>query len=589
VNQPISPKEFRLKGGNKILDYLRQFSATEKVVFGVLIILAGISTLLMTNKINSHLVTEIPGYGGTLHEGVVGLPRTINPVLAVTDVDRDLSNLIYSGLMRQSEGKLIPDLAKSYKISDDGLVYTFILNDRIHFHDGQALTAEDIAFTIQKIQDPALKSPRKADWANVTTKVLSPNSIEFILKQPYSPFLSNTTIGVLPKHIWKDVSNDQFIFSEYNIDPIGSGPFKAKSILRDKGGIPIRYTLSVNKDYNNSIPFLKSIEFHFFADEEKALSALDNGEIDSLPSISSGEAARLASNKNQGYNILSAPLPRIFGVFFNQSQSTVLADINVRKALNLAVDRQNIIDQALDGYGQAIEGPFPIDLIETASSSGSISNPVISKADIASAKTILEAGGWKKNTSTGIYEFTKKGSKTVQTLSFDIYTADSADLKLAAELIKADWTALGADVSIKIFEASDLYQNIIRTRKYDALLFGQSIGKDRDLYAFWHSSQRNQPGLNIAMYTNSKADKILEDIRTIKTNALLQTKYKEFQKLIAADIPAIFLYSPDFIYAVPKRLKDINLTAIDIPSDRLNSVSKWYINIEKVWKIFVKN
>src|SRR5262249_14203171 len=156
-------------------------------------------------------LVQVPAEGGDLREGLIGLPRTLNPVLAVSDTDHDISALVYSGLTKHlGNGSVEPDLAKSYAVSTDGLTYTFTLGDNFRFQDGSPLTADDVAFTIEKIQDPALKSPHAADWANVTVTVQSPTVIQFALKQAYAPFITDTTVGILPKHIWGSVTDDVF-------------------------------------------------------------------------------------------------------------------------------------------------------------------------------------------------------------------------------------------------------------------------------------------------------------------------------------------------------------------------------------------
>ena len=318
--------------------------------------------------------------------------------------------------------------------------------------------------------------------------------------------------------------------------------------------------------------------FHFFADEAKALTALDNGSIDSLPTISAGPAARLATDSAQPYTILKAPLPRVFGVFLNQNHNAVLADKTVRQALDMAIDRKDIIKNVLNGYGLPTHSPLPPSLASDDNASDT--------ANISAAQALLEKAGWKKGVD-GIY--TKKVGKTASTtLTFDIYTADTSDLKQTANLVQKSWNTLGAQVDVKVFESGDLYQNVIRTRSYDALLFGEQIGKDRDIYAFWHSSQRNAPGLNISMYTNSKADKILENIRSTNDGAARMASYTQLDQMIQTDLPAIFLYSPDFIYAVPKALHGLILSSITTPTDRLNSIRSWYIQTEKVWKLFAR-
>lgn len=592
MNNFESQKEFRFKNGSKILALIQRFSITEKTVFGILIATTIISTLFMVQKISDYFMVDVPTNGGELREGVIGLPHTVNPVLAITDVDRDLTSLIYSGLMKYDGNNITTDIAESFHVSEDGLTYTFKIRPDIYFHDNRPLTAEDIAFTIQKIQAPALKSPKRADWNNVTVSVISPKEIKFILKQPYSPFITNTTVGIMPKHIWNDLSDDQFVFSEYNIKPIGTGPYKFKTIKRNADGIPEDISLVAwNKHYPRA-PFIDSLVFVFFPDADQAITALKNSFIDSFASVPPNQIKDFVNcgpledcePKNSKNYIVSTPLSRIFGVFFNQSNNPVLADRIVRQALDISIDREILTQKILNGYGMPIYGPFP--KIEN-----SIEKTSKESSNIALATSILEKAGWKKNTQTGIYE--KKNSKNVlQILSFDIFTADTPDLKETAFIVRDAWRSLGAKVDVKIFESSELYQNIIRPRKYDALLFGQQIGKDRDLYAFWHSSQRNSPGINVSLYTNSKADSLLETIRSTNDKELLKSKYTELETTIRADIPAVFLYSPSFIYLIPKSLKNTNLDfrleSISIPTDRLNSISNWFITTEKVWKIFAK-
>ena len=533
----------------------------------------------MFSRANMYFLTEIPASGGSFHEGMVGLPRTINPVLAISDVDRDIASLVYAGLMKYDKDALVPDLAKEYKVSDDGLTYTFTLRTDIFFHDGSPLTADDIIFTIQKIQDPVLKSPRRPDWTDVTVNRISPAEIQFILKQPYAPFLSNTTLGILPKHIWGNLTENEFIFNNHNTEPVGAGPYKVAGVSEDSESIPTQYTLSTWRKYHGDAPFIDSIYVTFFSDEANALDALKNGNIDSLSSISATGAATLESGStDEHYSVLSSPLPRIFGVFFNQNNNPVLADKIVRRALNMSIDRQTIVDAVLFGYGTPIQSPLPLEQSSIRATTGTSS-------DVVAAMELLERNDWKKG-EDGIYQVKTKTS--TQRLAFTLYTADTPDLKETANLLKDSWLKLGVDVEVKVFEPNDLYQNIIRTRKYDALLFGEHIGKDRDLYAFWHSSQRTAPGLNVSMYTNSKADTLLEEIRTTRDETLRSKKYKEFEELIATDIPALFLYSPDFIYAVPTKIHAINLGDISVPTDRWNSIRSWYITTEKVWEWFAR-
>lgn len=568
-------KEFHFKKGEIALSLVRQFSPTEKLILAILVIVSLFSSLALLNKVNNLFLLPVIAHGGTLSEGVIGLPRYINPVLAFTDVDRDLTTLVYSGLMKYDEGKLVVDLAEQYSISADGLTYTFVLKDNIRFHDGTILTTDDVEFTIQKIQDVNLKSPRAVDWANISIRKVSAREIQFQLKQPYSPFLTNTTIGIIPKHIWKNVDASQFIFSQYNLEPIGSGPFKLSSISRDNGGIPISYTLSSFDKFYTHTPYLSSIHIYFFPNERTAIEALSSGTIESLAGISPMESARIAST-TPSTTVLSTPLPRIFGVFFNQSNAPVLANKEIRQALDISLNKDRIINEVLYGYGISIDSPLPKSILNSTTSSKF-------SGDKDKAKEILAKAGWTIN-SNGIME--KKDKKSTQTLEFSIATADTTEFKQIAEIIKKEWEGLGAKVDINVFEYGDLSQNIIKTRKYDALLFGEFIGKDLDLYAFWHSSQRNSPGLNVAQYVNSKVDKILEDARTIIDDKSRLALYTEFEKIIKDDIPAVFIYSPEYTYILPDKIQGVEYGPINNPSDRLSNTASWFIETDKVWKIF---
>lgn len=574
-------KEFRFKGSEKFLATIHAFSATEKVVFAFFTLIALISALSLAWKVNSLFLIPIPAHGGSFSEGMIGLPRSINPVLAFTETDKNLSNLIYSGLMKFDGDEIVKDIAETYTVSEDGLVYDFKIKDNIRFHDGTQLTTDDIEFTIQKIQDNEIKSPKYVDWASVIIKKISPTEIQFVLRQPYAPFLSNTTIGIIPKNIWKNQSPEQFIFNQKNLEPIGSGPYKVNNIVKDKAGTPTSYKLSSFNKYHNGEPFISDINIIFYQNEDMAIDAFKSGIINNFAGISPQKSYEISSS-TQNVNIIHNPLPRIFGVFFNQNNSPVLANKEVRQALNMVVDKDAIIQKALYGYAVSINSPIPLN----EATSTTKKEEIDIEKNIQSAKDLLSKSGWAIN-ENGILE--KKTKTTKQTLELSISTADSTELKLIAEMVKKSWEELGAKVTVKVYEFGDLSQNIIKTRKYDTLLFGEIINKDLDLYAFWHSSQRNSPGLNVSMYVNSKADKILEDARTSFDEKAKDSLYKSFEEIIKDDVPAIFLYSPEYLYMMSKEIKGYDMKTISSPSDRFSGIDKWYIKTDKVWEIFVKD
>lgn len=545
----------------------------------------------MLDTLNKAYSVEMPISGGSYTEGIVGYARFINPVLAYGDADIDMISLIYSGLLKPSnEGTLMANLAESWSVSEDGLTYSVKLRPNLTFHDGSPLTTDDIEFTIDKIKDPNIKSPKADVWTGVKVEKINSTEINFTLKKPYAPFLENLTFGILPKHLWKDVEIDGFSAHILNREPIGSGPYMIKKAYHDDSGIYQYYDLQPFVKHALGKPYIEHFTVRFYKNEADALSAYKSGSADALGGISPEAATTL---KSSDYAVTSTSLPRVFALFFNQSNAPVFTNKEVRQALSISVDRNTLIKDVLKGWGAPEFGPIPPNLSgqpfveiddEIASSSET------STSLIESAQKILTDKGWKLGGDNVFTKTVKNGKKTdTVRLSFSISTSNVPELKRTAEILKDTWTKLGADVNVQIFEPSDLTQKVIRPRKYDSLLFGNVIGRDLDLFPFWHSSERNDPGLNIALYTNIKADKALEALRNSSDASSRTAAFKAFSTEVENDVPAVFLYSPGYIYATNSAVRGISLQNMTGSAERFMDVEHWYIDTERVWKIFVQN
>jgi len=466
-------------------------------------------------------------------------------------------------------------------ISDDRRIYTVRIHPNVRFHDDTPVTAEDVIFTLQKITNPAIKSPRRGNWEGIAINKIDEQTVSFTLKQPYAPFIHNLTVGILPKHIWKNVSDDEFAFSQFNTIPIGSGPYKVERVERNSGGIPDRYRLVPFENASQKVPFIKNLIFRFYSSEGSLIDAYNAREVESIGSISPEKVLEL---QRGGSRVVSSPLPRVFAVFFNQNQSKILLNKEVRQALNLASPKEEIVNKILNGYATVISGPMPAGIYPQTN----IENETLTMEEgLETAKTILANAGWQSNPETGILE--KKSTSGTMTLSFSISTGDAPELQQAASMLVSAWQKLGAKIEVLIFETGDLNQNVIRPRNFDALLFGEMVGRDRDLYPFWHSSQRTDPGLNIALYANSQADKYLDNARSASDPEVMAENYRAFAKALEADVPAIFLYTPSFLYIVPEKVKNVNLDSLIVSQDRFLGIANWYIETDKVWKIFTNS
>jgi peptide/nickel transport system substrate-binding protein len=513
----------------------------------------------------------IPQFGGEYIEGIVGQPLHINPVISSSNAtDEDLVQLIFSGLLKyDSTGNLKNDLTESYEISEDKTLFTFHLRKDAAWHDGQPLTAQDVLFTINLISDPSYKSPLRYNWQGVTTNLVDDYTLTFQIESPYVGFLNNLTFGILPKHIWESVSPDKFTLTDLNLQPIGSGPYKYASFQKDSAGNIIVYKLTANPSYFEKKPFISKLTLNFYPDDDSALTAYNQKEVMGINSLSPQKLDQIELSKST--QIYRLDIPRYFAVFFNQTKSFPLANDEVREALSYATNREEIIENVLDGNGLPVYSPFLPGMI------GFDANEKKRDFDLEKAQEILEDNKWLKG-DDGIR------SKDGHVLEINLITTDWNDLVQTAEILKEQWEKIGARINVNSLSISDIQQNYIRPREYEALLFGQTLGANPDLSSFWHSREKKDPGSNLALFGDDTTDKLIDDGRVEFDNAKRAELYQELQKKIFAEIPAVFLYSPKYIYPVNKKVGGIEIQTLVSPSRRFADIANWYVKTQRVWK-----
>jgi peptide/nickel transport system substrate-binding protein len=555
---------------------VHQLSYTQRLLFiffALLLIVGSLGSLIFV----SHATTiQVPSRGGSFTEGVVGTPRFINPVLATSGPDKDLVEVVYAGLMTYDGENYIPELARDYTISEDGLTYTFTLKDDLVFHDNKPLTTADIDFTIQLIQNGATKSPLRSQWLDVTTQIIDEKTIQFNLSQAYAGFLAVTTVGIIPRHIFSDITPDHLSFSEYNINAIGSGPFKIKDVAKDSIGIPKEITLIKNNRYALGRPHLKKITMTFFANIEEAHKELDKKNIDGVYNMSPNN---MTDFDTRAFSIHHSSLPHVFALFFNQNRQNIFLDTDVREAIDSVIPREAIIKRIFNGYGHALCGPIPPSMI------GSIACPdeyqkLTAEQKIVRASNILKDAGWKRN-SEGILQ--KEG----QVLEFTIALPNNPELKETAAMIETTLSDLGINIEQQVFEPGNFDQDVIRPRAYEALLFGQIYEHDTDSFAFWHSSGQNDPGFNIGIYANTTTDALLEKA-VAEDNVTERTEiYRDLGTTFKNNTPAIFLYTPDALYVTRSHTQGISIQGLITPNHRFSMIHTWYRNTQRIWKPFM--
>lgn len=448
------------------------------------------------------------------------------------------------------------------------MTYTVVLKDGITWHDGEKLTAKDVAFTLNIVKDPAYKSPLRQNWQGVDVVAQDDKTLTFTLKKPYFGFLDNLTVGILPKHVWENIAPEKFALAEYNLSPIGSGPYRFYDFKKDSNGNILTYEVRANTEYFAKKPHISKVIFHFYVDSDEMVQAYNRREVLGISNVIAEQEADVSDKKST--HIIELHQPRLFATFFNGIKSVPLAHKEVRQALALGTDRKQIVNEVLGGRGEILTTLFLKEMPgfnDVDQSNG---------FDREKAAALLESNGWI--VKDGVRE--KAGTK----LEFTLTTPDWPELVKTADLLKSQWEILGAHVEVSVLPVSDLQQNVLRPREYDALLFGEASSFTVDPYSFWHSSQKHDPGLNFSLFDNKEADDILADSREILDVDKRIEKYRKFRDIVSDEAPAVFLYSPSYMYVVNSTVQGIDVTSINTPSSRLQNIASWYINTSRILK-----
>lgn len=623
----------------------RVLSKKERISFFIFFILVIISSIFLLSSVYSKNTKVVAAEGGILIEGVLSKnqPRYINPVYANSDIDRDLSELILSGLMTYSKDlQIITDLARDYpEIEDQGRVYKFYLKENIFWQDGTPLTADDVVFTIKTIQNPEFNSPYLANWAGVKVEKINDLTVKFTLQKPYAAFLENCTVKIMPRHIWEENGIEGLALPDQTI---GSGKYKIKEIKRNSLSQVQYLILERNNFYFGKKPFIEEIKFVFFEDLKDLIKSAKKNEITSFSLDHIEEIKEWQENK--------LSLPIYFSVFFNQEKSNVLAKKEIREALNYATNKAEISEKTINSpilpnfYGfdepsQAHE--FNIqkakDILAEAGfgdeNSDGILEKLVQKELAFSFKSRLSSGSQGKEVSelqkcldgrvTGYFgaetkqlviDFQEEYAQDVLTpsgltkgtgvvgsstkdklneicfedpdelleLKITLTTIEQDQMIRTANILKEQWSQIGVDLQIQTYSPFDLEQDFIKPRNYEILLFGEVLRAIPDPFPFWHSSQTKDPGFNLALYKNTLADELLEENRKLSDPEERKEKLQEFQEIIIEDIPAIFLYASDYYYFTSLDIKGVSPEKITDPSKRFSDIENWYIETKRVLK-----
>lgn len=550
-------------------------------LLGVVLLLA----LLVVGAQAGNRTAATPSTGDTYVEAMVGAPRWVNPLLAMSDTDRDLAQLVFSGLSGlDRNGNLVPDLASGWQTSPDSTVFTFTLRPDLLWQDGSPLTTGDVLFTIGLLQspdfpgDPALAQP----WRSVETSSPSEGTLVFKLGSPNSAFPQYTTLGILPRHIWESVKPSEMLLSPWNLSPIGSGAWRYANLQphADDTGASEAITAT---NLNSTAPSLQPSEgvllvrnsgtptrggiqrlwFRLYPTFGAALTGLELGEVHGLGHIPAEEIDRVAAVP--GVSMHTQNLAR-YNMLLMNLDSTLFDRVETRRAVGLAINRGDLLTKQQAPMRPLYSPILPNSWAYNASCSPPVAN------DIDQARALLDSAGWVLGAD---------GVRARNGQRMTIVVATNADVPLNVAMTQAvvdNLREIGIDARLAAVARNVFLRDYLGPRGFHMVLVGwEAQGVDPDQYAYWHSSQAVTGGLNFAGWENDAADKALEASRAASEQEDRMSPLCDFQSAFAADVPAVILATPLYTYATRMPASGVSLPMMDMlsPAHRFLTLDDW--------------
>jgi peptide/nickel transport system substrate-binding protein len=533
-----------------------------------------IGILLLVEKPGSRVLSIKPTAGGTYTEALIGSFHRLNPLLDSQNApDKDIDRLIFSSLLKfDSRGIASGDLASAWGISQDGTIYNFSIRDDANWHDGNPVTSEDVAFTLDYFIKGASFIPPdiQAFWQDVKMIVASKKNFQLILPEPFAPFLDYLTFGILPKHLLENATGNALIDDSFNLHPIGSGPYVFDRLITENGQIK-GVVIKANPGYFGSKPFIEEIDFLYYPDSRSAFSDYREGIVAGISYVDRDLIPVVLAQP--GLAVYSGRNPNETMVLFNLKEptATFLQDVIVRKALFTGLDRQGMINELLQGQGIVADGPiFP----GTWAYYDGIKH--ISYDPVAAKNLLIQNGYVVASGEDAIRE--KNGIKIIFTL---LYPEDSIHQSIA-QYIQRNWENLDIRVDLEAVPYDQLISERLAQKNYQAALvdFNFSDMPDPDPYPMWDQSQITG-GQNYSQWDNRIASEYLEDARiTIDLDSRIKL-YRNFQVIFSQELPALPIFYPVYTFAVNSQVMGISMGPLWNSSDRFSTIMNWYMLASK--------
>lgn len=499
-----------------------------------------------------------PESGGALTNAMIGEPNNLIAMIAGDSASSAIAGQIFNALLKYDENLGFEgDLADSWTISDDYKKITFNLKQDIKWADDKPFTCEDVLFTWKKVTDPDTRTPYGSDYQLVSSASCANNHI-FIAEydEPYAPALETwASLHILPEHLLKNENINDTYFS---LNPTGTNFYAL-----DEWTTGQQVKLKTNPNSVHGRPLLEKKITRIIPDLSSQFMELIAGNID-LMNINPIQYSRVfpsRSELNDKINLYKE-MGNGYTYFGFNLKKKPFDDLNIRKAISYAINKEEIINGVLLGLGEEITSPYKPGTYWENKSINKIS------FDVSKSRELLEKSGYQLN-ANNIYE------KDGKPLAFEILTNQNKQREMTAVLIQRRLQDIGIDVSIRVIEWASFVNRFIKTGEFEAVVLGWSLSLDPDQYSIWHSSQDGPGQFNFIGYNNPRVDTLLENGRKELKNEKRKQIYDEFSKIIYDEQPIIYLYAGYGLTAIHKKIKGVK--KITPPAGVFHNDYEWYI------------
>ncbi|HDQ04958.1 MAG TPA: peptide-binding protein [Deltaproteobacteria bacterium] len=497
-----------------------------------------------------------PAYGDIIVRGDIGDASNLIPILASDSPSHNIAGFIYNGLVKYDKNmNIVGDLSQSWAISKDGLVITFHLRRGVKWHDGQPFTARDVLYTYQVTVDPKTPTAYAGDFLKVKkAEALDDYTFRVTYDKPFAPALISWSSAILPRHLLegKDITK-----SPLSRQPIGTGPYIFKEWVAGQ-----KIVLVGNPDYFESRPYIDGRVTRIIPDTATMFLELRARNIDMM-GLTPLQYTRQTENNLFRQNFEKYRYLAFAYTYLGYNlKHPFFADKRVRQAISYALNKEEIISGVLLGLGKPATGPYkPGTWAYNENVQKYSYNP-------EKARELLRAAGWTKKNKDGILE------KDGRPFSFELITNQGNETRQkCAEIIQRQLKEVGIDVKIRILEWAAFINDFINKRRFEAIILGWTVPLDPDAFDVWHSSKTAPQELNFISYKNTEVDALLEKARSTFDQKQRKKYYDRFQEILAEDQPYTFLYVPDELIIISKRIRGIEPAPIGLGHNFI----KWYV------------